>query len=138
MRSVDTLSPQQRSERMSRVRSKDTKPELRVRRLFHSLGYRFRLRAKGLPCKPDFVLAKWETVVLVHGCFWHRHPGCPNTRTPKSKVKFWEDKFDENVQRDKRNQEALEDAGWRCFVVWECELDNLEPLSRRIQEAFPP
>ena len=134
---MDSVTKERRSEIMRLVKSKDTKSEIRVRQLFYALGYRFRLRPKGVPCKPDFGLPAHKTVVLVHGCFWHRHEGCPNTRTPKSRVKFWEAKFDENVQRDKRTDQKLAEAGWRSFVVWECELANLEDLTKRILETFP-
>src|SRR5205823_21508 len=99
---MDTLTPEHRSKIMGLVKGADTSPEIAVRRILHRLGFRFRLRGNKLPGKPDVVLPKWKTVVLVHGCFWHRHRGCPSTRTPKSRVDFWTRKFDENVKRDKK------------------------------------
>lgn len=119
---ADTLTPQQRSERMSRIRSKDTKPELALRSALHQLGFRFRLDAKDLPGRPDIVLPRYRTVIFVHGCFWHRHPGCSIATTPKSNTEFWLDKFGRNTARDKKASEALIALGWRVFVVWECDL----------------
>ncbi|WP_449470556.1 very short patch repair endonuclease [Sphingobium chungangianum] len=121
---VDFLSPSERSERMSRIRSKDTSPELALRRALHALGLRFRVHGKLLPGKPDIVLPRFKTVVLVHGCFWHRHAGCKVATTPKSNTAFWQEKFDRNVQRDVRNAAALEAQGWRVIVAWECELGS--------------
>lgn len=106
---------------MSRIRSKDTKPELIVRSMLHRMGYRFRLHRKGLPGKPDIVLPRHKTVIFVHGCYWHRHPGCKYAYHPKSRVDFWEKKFRENVERDTKARAALEALGWRVLVVWECE-----------------
>ena len=133
--SLDTLTAQQRSERMSRVRSKDTKPEMRVRRLVHGLGYRYRLHVKGLPGRPDLVFRSRRKVVFVHGCFWHRHEGCPQNRIPKSPERraFWRDKLDGNARRDRLNQAALRETGWRVLVVWECETKNLDRLANRIR-----
>src|SRR5690606_22283718 len=115
---MDALSAAQRSELMSRVRSRDTRPELRVRRLTHRLGYRYRLHRRDLPGSPDLVFPGRRSVVFVHGCFWHRHPGCRNTRTPKSRVEFWTRKFADNVARDERNQAELRALGWRHLVIW--------------------
>ena len=119
---MDVWSPAKRSEVMARIRSGDTKPELMVRSLLHRSGVRFSLRRKDLPGKPDIVLPKYGTVVFVHGCFWHRHPGCKVATIPKSRVAFWEDKFARNVARDRRNQRALRAQGWRVLVVWECRV----------------
>lgn len=121
---ADTLSPYQRSERMSRIRSKDTSPELTLRKALHASGLRFRVHDKRLPGKPDIVLPRFKTVVHVHGCFWHRHTGCKVATTPKSNSQFWQDKFDRNVQRDQRNDAALASMGWRVLVTWECELGS--------------
>ena len=131
---MDSVSPDRRSEIMSKVSGKHTAPELNVRRLLHSLGYRFRLHRKDLPGRPDIVLPKHRAVIFVHGCFWHRHVGCPNTRTPKSNVDFWERKFHDNLQRDKRVESKLDAAGWRSWVIWECECRDVEALTRRILE----
>lgn len=132
---MDSVSKERRSEIMGLVKARNTRPELFVRRLIHRLGYRFRLHRADLPGRPDIVLPKHRIVVFVHGCFWHRHPGCPNTRTPKSRVEFWEAKFLGNIQRDELARRELVEAGWRVLVIWECELANVEGLTQRI-EAF--
>lgn len=131
---MDSLTPAQRSERMSRVKSKDTKPEVRVRRLVHSLGYRYRLHSRKLPGCPDLVFGGRRKAIFVHGCFWHRHPGCKNTRLPKSKLDFWKSKLEENRKRDLRNQETLRQLGWEYLVVWECETRDVERLTKKIVE----
>jgi DNA mismatch endonuclease (patch repair protein) len=118
---ADFLSPAGRSERMSRIRGKDTAPELALRKALHARGFRYRLHAR-LPGKPDIVLPRHKVVVFVHGCFWHRHAGCKVASMPKSNTAFWQDKFDRNVTRDARVQGELEAAGWRVFMSWECEL----------------
>ena len=130
---TDTLSQERRSWNMSRVRSKDTKPEILVRSLLHRNGFRFRLHKKGLPGKPDIVLARHRTVIFVHGCFWHRHKGCPDSTTPKTKTAFWENKFKENTERDKRTTSALRDLGWNVIVVWECEVQRPKNLLERLK-----
>lgn len=133
---MDTLTIDQRSELMGRVRSTDTKPELRVRRLLHSLGYRFRLHRRDLPGSPDLVFPSRRKVIFVHGCYWHRHDerNCPLTRTPKSKLDFWRNKFAENQRRDARIQTELEAKGWRWMVAWECELRHEEQLKNALVE----
>lgn len=123
---ADTLTPAQRSERMSRIRGRDTKPEILLRRELHSLGLRYRLHDKRLAGSPDIVFPRFSAVVFVHGCFWHRHTGCKVANTPKSNLAFWSAKFDSNVARDQRNTAALTDAGWRVFVVWECETNTAQ------------
>lgn len=132
---MDRLSPERRSALMSRVRGKNTSPELRVRRLAHAMGLRFRLHRRDLPGTPDIVLPKYNTVVFVHGCFWHRHPGCRKATTPKSNVDFWEAKFLRNVERDQTNRLLLEKAGWRVIVIWECETKSETVAS--ILESIP-
>jgi DNA mismatch endonuclease (patch repair protein) len=117
---------------MARIKSKNTKPELAVRRALHALGYRFRLHRSDLYGRPDIVLPKHKTIIFVHGCFWHRHPGCTKTSTPKTRTDFWQSKFDANVARDQRNVEALEQAGWQVLTVWECETGQIEELSDRL------
>jgi DNA mismatch endonuclease, patch repair protein len=116
---ADTLRPAQRSERMSRIRGKDSQPELALRRVLHRLGLRYRLHVSNLPGKPDLVFPRYKAVVFVHGCFWHRHGGCKIATTPKSNTSFWLDKFEKNVARDARNTMQLRDMGWRVFVAWE-------------------
>ncbi len=117
---------------MSRIRGKDTKPEMRVRSLIHRMGFRFRLHRKDLPGKPDIVLPAYETVVFVHGCFWHRHPGCRFAYTPKSRVDFWQTKFRRNVERHREVTAELEELGWRVVVIWECETASEEQLQQRL------
>ena len=115
---------EQRSRNMSAIKSKNTKPEIAVRRLLHSMGYRFRLHRKDLPGSPDIVLPKYKTVIFVHGCFWHRHENCKYASTPKTRQEFWEAKFRENINRDKLNQENLSSKGWKIIIVWECEIKD--------------
>ena len=107
---------------MSRIRGKDTGPELALRRVLHRLGLRYRLHGAGLPGKPDLVFRRYKTVVFVHGCFWHRHPKCNIATTPKSNTLFWVEKFERNVARDKRVSAVLVTMGWKVVVVWECEV----------------
>lgn len=119
---ADTISKEHRSWVMSRIRGKDTRPERCLRSLLHRAGYRFRLHAPKLPGRPDIVLKKFRTVVFVHGCYWHRHPGCPKTTTPGTRLEFWKTKFEETVERDRRKARELKSMGWNVITVWECEL----------------
>lgn len=123
---------------MALVKGKDTKPEMVVRRLAHQLGYRFRLHRRDLPGQPDLTLASRRKVIFVHGCFWHRHRGCRSTRTPKSRIDFWKQKFEDNVRRDAAAREALVAAGWRVLVIWECEVRNIAGLEHRLREFLGP
>ena len=115
---------EQRSRNMSAIKSKNTKPEIKVRKVLHLMGYRFRLHRKDLPGSPDIVLPKYKTVIFVHGCFWHRHKNCKYASTPKTRQEFWEAKFRENINRDKLNQENLSSKGWKIIIVWECEIKD--------------
>jgi DNA mismatch endonuclease (patch repair protein) len=136
---VDFLSPLARSERMARIRSKDTQPELALRKVLHALGLRYRLHGAGLPGKPDLVFPRYRTVVFVHGCFWHRHPGCKIATTPKSNTPFWVEKFERNVMRDARVATELQAQGWRVLVTWECELSSLakaRPTGERLADLI--
>jgi len=130
---MDTLSRAERSAIMSRVRAKDTRPELAVRRLVYGMGYRYRLHRRDLPGIPDLVLVAYRKVIFVHGCFWHRHPGCANNRTPKSRVNFWIRKLDGNRRRDLATLRRLKTLGWSALVVWECQLRDMKKLERRIR-----
>lgn len=119
---ADTISSTHRSWNMSRIRGRDTGPEVKLRSLLHRAGYRFRLHDRSLPGSPDIVLPKHRTVVFMHGCYWHRHEGCQNATTPSTRREFWQAKFDGNVARDSANRESLSELGWRAIVIWECEL----------------
>lgn len=120
---------------MARIRSKDMKPELLVRRLVHSLGYRYRLHRKDLPGKPDLVFGPRRKVIFVHGCFWHLHPDphCIDARLPKSNTEYWKPKLERNVERDKQHTESLETDGWDVLIIWECETKDLDALKERIE-----
>lgn len=133
---ADRISPERRSANMSVVRGRDTGPEMIVRRTAHSLGLRFRLHRRGLPGTPDLVFPKYRTVIFVHGCFWHRHDGCPKASVPKTRTEFWQAKFDRNVARDQAAVEALEEGGWRVIVIWECETRDVQALRERLVAAF--
>jgi len=133
---MDRITKARRSWNMSRIRSKDTEPERIVRSMLHKMGYRFRLHRKDLPGCPDVVLPRHKTVIFVHGCYWHRHTDCRFAYTPKSRVDFWIRKFSENVERDCRHKEALNQLGWRIGIIWECETADKSLLARRIKSIF--
>lgn len=119
---VDSLSAERRSWNMSRIRSRDTGPERQLRSMLHRAGFRFRLHDRSLPGTPDIVMKRHNAVILVHGCYWHRHDGCSNATTPSTRTDFWKSKFEATVARDKRNADALQELGLRVIVIWECEL----------------
>lgn len=129
---MDTVSPLQRSEIMGRVRSKDTGPEMVVRRLVHGMGYRYRLHSAKLPGRPDLVFAARRKVVFVHGCFWHQHRGCKRARMPSSNRDYWVAKIERNTSRDRAVVRALRRARWKVLTVWECELSNMNRLAKRL------
>ena len=131
---ADVVDRATRSRMMSAIRGRDTRPELEVRRLLHREGLRFRLHA-ALPGKPDLVFPKYEAVVFVHGCFWHRHPNCRYATTPASNEEFWQAKFNANVARDKRVLARLRREGWRVFTVWACRITEgrMRALARQIR-----
>ena len=122
---ADSLTPEQRSERMARVRSKDTVPELYVRSLLHGQGYRYRLHVSSLPGKPDLVFPSRKKILFVHGCFWHQHRCKLGNRMPKSRLEFWQPKLEANHKRDARLRRLLRQAGWKVLVIWECEIKKL-------------
>jgi DNA mismatch endonuclease (patch repair protein) len=132
MPQYDPLTPAQRSERMSRIRSANTKPEIIVRKLVHGMGYRYRLHARDLPGHPDLVFRSRKKVIFVHGCFWHQH-GCRQYRQPRTKQSFWEPKLAKNKERDAKVQRDLRRLGWRVLVIWECQLKKEAPLRSRIK-----
>lgn len=132
---TDTLSPAARSRRMGRVRGKDTKPEMIVRRLVHGMGYRYRLHDKRLPGSPDLVFRGRRKVIFVHGCFWHRHldPACKLARMPKSRQELWGPKLEGNRERDARTRYQLDQQGWKQMIVWECECGQSEQIKNKIR-----
>ena len=130
---TDRLSAERRSANMRRIRSKNTGPEMALRRLIHRLGYRFRLHKKDLPGKPDLVFSSRRKVIFVHGCFWHQHAGCREGRIPGTRREYWEGKLRRNRTRDAENQARLEESGWRVFTVWECSLRNEKELVRNLR-----
>lgn len=135
---MDKVSPQQRSINMSKVKSKNTKPEKIVRSLLHSLGYRFRLHRKTLPGTPDIVLPKYKAVIFVNGCFWHGHDGCKRATIPDTNKEFWERKISANKARDQKNIFDLEKLGYRCLVIWQCELKDKNLLIQRLLNFLTP
>lgn len=130
---MDVVDRPTRSRMMAAIGGRDTKPELLVRKALHAAGLRFRLHRKGLPGTPDIVLPRFRTVVFVHGCFWHRHRGCRYTTTPRTNASFWQEKFDANVARDKRQRALLRAAGWQVIQVWECQSTSWSVLGRVIE-----
>lgn len=129
---MDTLSKEERSIRMSKIRGRDTKPELVVRKLLFRLGYRYRLSVKGLPGKPDIVFKGRRKIIFVHGCFWHQHAGCKIAHIPKSRQTYWAEKFSQNIARDAQNEQLLREAGWDVFTVWECETKDADVLRQKL------
>jgi DNA mismatch endonuclease, patch repair protein len=132
----DHLSVEDRSKIMASVRSRDTEPELQVRRLLHRLGYRFRLHRKDLPGTPDLVLPRHNLAIFVHGCFWHGHKGCKRSKLPSTNTEFWNRKIDLNVTRDRKAQEKLRALGWNVVVIWQCALHDLESVAVRVAAAL--
>jgi DNA mismatch endonuclease (patch repair protein) len=137
---ADTLTPAERSERMSRVRGRHTAPEMLVRRVVHALGYRYRLHRRELPGCPDLVFEKRRKVIFVHGCFWHRHDdsACKLARLPKSRLDFWLPKLEANRQRDETNQARLAAIGWKSLIIWESQLGDRALLTERIRSFLGP
>lgn len=135
---MDTLTPEERSERMSRIRSKDTKPEMRVRGLLHRMGYRYRLHRSDLPGVPDLVFPARRKVVFVHGCFWHAHESCRTANRPKTRRSFWDQKFARNKARDAKHVQELEEAGWDVLTLWECEVKAEGPLVEVLSSFLGP
>ena len=132
--SPDTLTPSERSERMARVRGRDTGPERCVRRILTNLGFRYRLHYKKLPGRPDIAFPGRKKVIWVHGCFWHRHRDCALARLPKSRLDFWKPKLEENRRRDLRKEAELRSVGWDPLIVWECELADETATEAKLKE----
>ena len=130
---MDKLSAERRSANMRQIRSKNTTPELLLRRMLHRLGYRFRLHRKDLPGKPDLVFPSRRKTIFVHGCFWHQHPACREGRVPGTRLEYWAPKLAGNRQRDEAAQSALQEQGWQFLVVWECELRDTASALRTVK-----
>lgn len=130
---TDVFTPERRSAIMARIKGENTKPEILVRKIVHSLGYRFRLHKKNLPGKPDIVLSRHKKVIFVHGCFWHGHPGCLRSTLPETRKQFWRNKILGNVARDIRTRRSLIRQGWGVLVVWQCQMKNVDRLSKRLE-----
>jgi DNA mismatch endonuclease, patch repair protein len=128
----DRLTKAHRSWNMSRIKGKNTKPEIIVRSILHRMGYRFRLHVKNLPGRPDIVLPKYKTAIFVHGCFWHRHRGCKNCTTPSNRRDFWITKLEGNATRDRLHRKSLKKLGWQAFTIWECEIKKAEELQQAV------
>lgn len=135
---TDSVSPAARSRIMARVRSKDMKPEMQVRRILHGLGYRYRLHRVDLPGKPDLAFLSRRKVVFVNGCFWHAHPGCPRVRIPAANRDYWISKLHRNRTRDERNIHLLQELGWGIITVWECELRESATVTERLVAFLGP
>ena len=134
---MDIFSKEKRSKIMGRIGGKNTKPEIVVRSLLHKMGYRFRIHKKELPGKPDICLPKYNTVVFVHGCYWHRHKNCKRgCSTPSTNTDFWKKKFRGTVRRDKENQKALRNLGWNVVTVWQCELSDMSQLTNKLNQEI--
>ena len=133
---VDIISKKRRSWNMSRIGGKNTQPELVVRSLLHKMGYRFRLHAKKLPGKPDIVLPKYKTVIFVNGCFWHRHKRCKYAYTPKSRIKFWQKKFQGTIERDQKAKRQLKKLGWKFLIIWECRVKNTHKIKQLVEKQL--
>ena len=131
---TDSLTPERRSENMRRIKAKGTSPEMAVRRLVHGLGYRYRLHVASLPGKPDIVLTRLGKIVEVRGCFWHQHKGCIDSHIPRSRVEYWKPKLAGNVARDRANQRKLRAAGWQVLVVWACETEPPDRLTKKLEK----
>lgn len=130
---ADRLSSQKRSWNMSRIKSRDTIPELAVRKVLYRMGFRYRLHSAAVPGRPDIVLKRLRAAIFVHGCFWHRHPGCKFAYAPKSRVEFWTKKFEANVRRDETVKRQLSDLGWKSLTIWECETKSSEAIEHLLR-----
>lgn len=130
---MNRLSPEKRSKIMASIRSKDTKPEISVRKKLHKMGFRFRLYKKDLPGKPDIVLPRYKIAIWVQGCFWHAHT-CKAGERPRTRIDYWEPKIAKNIERDKKNQKIMKELGWANFIIWECEVNDERKFSRKLSQ----
>ena len=135
---MDTVTKTKRSWIMSKVRRQNTAPEIRVRSQIHRMGFRFRVAKKGLPGTPDVVLPRHKKVIFVHGCFWHQHPGCRLAKRPGTNLYYWNAKFEDNIARDRRNEESLTQAGWKILVLWTCEIKDGEGMKEKLVQFLEP
>lgn len=134
---TDSLSPEKRSWNMSRIHSKDTSVEVKVRKYLFSKGFRYRKNVSALPGKPDIVLPKYRAVIFIHGCFWHRHQNCKRAATPKTHLDYWLPKFQRNIENDAQNYEELKQIGWKPIIVWECEINkDFENTMQKLVETI--
>jgi DNA mismatch endonuclease (patch repair protein) len=131
---VDRISAETRSRNMSRIRSKDTKPEMQLRRIVYGMGYRYQLHVKSLPGCPDLVFARRRKALFIHGCFWHQHEGCKDSHLPKSRLAYWSPKLVRNAKRDIENERKLRELGWDTLTIWACEITDENRLAHRLQE----
>ena len=131
---MDNLTPERRSANVSKIRAKNTSPEMAVRRLVHGMGFRYRLHVAALPGKPDLVFPRLRKIIQVHGCFWHRHRGCIDSHIPKTRVEYWKPKLARNQKRDRANEKALRRQGWEVLIIWQCEVNAAALLSERMAE----
>lgn len=131
---MDIKSPEERSKNMAAIRSKDTKPEIYFRKLLFAQGYRYSLNSGKILGHPDIYLRKYNTAIFIHGCFWHRHSGCQYAYMPKSRVEFWQRKFEANIKRDNVVREELQDKGIKCLIVWECTVKRMQKENKICQE----
>ncbi len=129
---TDIYSPEKRSEIMSKISGKETKPEILVRKFLFANGFRFRKNDRRYPGKPDIVLPKYKTVIFIHGCFWHGH-NCAGGKLPRTRKSFWKNKIKENVTRDVRNKRKLEEKGWHVIVIWQCEIDSMKRANKTLR-----
>lgn len=135
---MDSISREQRSKNMARIRSKDTKPEMLIRRLLHAIGYRYSLHRRDLPGAPDLVFRTRKKIILIHGCFWHQHKGCIDGRVPKSRLDYWEPKLLRNVERDRTNISKLRRGGWKVLKLWECDVVKARDLPSQLVRFLGP
>ena len=134
---MDIKSPEERSRNMAAIRSKDTRPEIYFRKLLFAQGYRYSLNSKKIPGHPDIYLRKYNTAIFIHGCFWHRHPGCKYATVPKTRIEFWNNKFQQNIIRDALVCQNLQQLGWQVCIVWECELKyDSKNVIQRLKQAL--
>jgi DNA mismatch endonuclease Vsr len=132
----DIFSPSKRSELMSKIKGKETKPEILVRKYLFSKGFRYRKNVRKLPGTPDIVLTRYRTIIFIHGCFWHLHQGCKDGHLPSSNASYWKEKLSKNVERDQKNMSLLSSLGWKVIVIWECELKTAVLRNSRLEQLM--